>query len=57
MLIIIIGWSSEKPFWARRLGSILSTLNVFLAIEGDIIGVDAFEFGVEGDENKYFRFF
>jgi len=59
MLIIIIGWSSEKPFWARTLGSIPSTLNVFLAIEGDTIGVEAFESVVEEVEggNKYLRFF
>jgi hypothetical protein len=58
MLIIIIGWSSEKPFWARRLGSIPSTLNAFLAAEGDTIGVVAFEFDelVVG-ENRYLRFF
>ena len=57
MLIIIIGCSSENPFWARRLGSIPSTLNAFLAIEGGTDGELAFEFaeGVEG--NRYFRFF
>jgi hypothetical protein len=59
MSIIIIGWSSEKPFWARTVGSIPSTLNFFLAIEGDTIGVVAFESVVEeaGWGNKYLRFF
>jgi len=59
MLIIIIGCSSEKPFWARTVGSIPSTLNVFLAVEGDTIGVVAFELVVEeaGGGNKYLRFF
>jgi hypothetical protein len=57
ILIIIIGWSSEKPFLARRLGSIPSTLNVFLANEGETGGVFDFELveGVGG--NKYLRFF
>jgi hypothetical protein len=59
MLSIIIGWSSEEPFWAMTLGSIPSTLNVFLAIEGDVIGVVAFEVVDEeaGEGNKYLRFF
>jgi hypothetical protein len=55
MLIIIIGWSSEYPFWAMRLGSIPSTLNVFLVVEGDTIGVVALEVRVAG--NRYLRFF
>lgn len=63
MLIIIIGWSSEKPIWASRFGSIPSTLNVSLTDEGDTIGVFAFELVavelvvVGGVENKYLRFF
>jgi hypothetical protein len=51
------GWSSETPFWAMRLGSIPSTLKAFLAIEGDAIGVFAFEFGETEAENRYLRFF
>jgi len=50
MLIIIMGCSFEKPFWARMLGSIPSTLNVLLAVEGDgnwfWSGVFAFSVGV-----------
>jgi hypothetical protein len=57
MLIIIMGCSSEKPFWAMRLGSIPSTLNVFLAVEGEIIGVFAFEEGEMVEGKRYFRFF
>ena len=55
--ISMTGWSSEMPFWAMSLGSIPSTLKVFLAVEGDAIGVFAFEFGVTAGENRYLRFF
>jgi hypothetical protein len=51
------GWSSEMPFWARRLGSIPSTLKTFLAVEGDTIGLVAFEFGETDGEKRYLRFF
>ena len=37
MLIIIFGWSSDKPFWARRLGSIPSTLKTFLVAAGIVV--------------------
>jgi len=64
MLIIIMGCSSEYPFWAMKLGSIPSTLKVFLASEGETIGVDAFdvldpveEVGEVAEEKRYFRFF
>jgi hypothetical protein len=49
MLIIIMGCSFEKPFWARRLGSIPSTLKDFLET-GGVEYADV-------DENRYFRFF
>jgi hypothetical protein len=55
MLIFIIGWPSEYPFWARILGSIPSTLNVFLDVEGDTLGVLSLEFGDVG--KRYLRFF
>ena len=51
------GCSSEKPFWAMRLGSIPSTLKAFLALESDTIGVVAFEFGEPEDWKRYLRFF
>jgi len=66
ILIIIIGWSSEKPLWASRLGSIPSTLNVFLAAEGEAAlelefdgEGESLEEGVELDdpEKRYLRFF
>jgi hypothetical protein len=57
MLIIIMGCSSEKPFWAMRLGSIPSTLNVFLAVEGEIMGLFAFEDGEMVEGKRYLRFF
>jgi hypothetical protein len=58
ILIIIIGWWSDRPFWASRWGSMPSTLKVFLAAEGVTgTGELALE-GVEGVEgNRYFRFF
>ena len=45
------------PFWAMSLGSIPSTLKAFLAVEGDAIGVVAFEFGKRDGEKRYLRFF
>jgi hypothetical protein len=57
MFIIIMGCSSEKPFWAMRLGSIPSTLKVFLVFEGDVIGVFAFEEGEVVVGKRYFKFF
>jgi len=63
MSTIIIGWSSEKPFWARTVGSMPSTLNDLLVIEGVTGGLAAFveELKERGDEfvlgNRYLRFF
>jgi hypothetical protein len=37
MFIIIIGWSSERPFWARRFGSSPSTLNVLFVAAGMVV--------------------
>jgi hypothetical protein len=55
--ISMTGWSSEMPFWAMMLGSIPSTLKAFLALEGDTIGVVAFEFGGAEGWKRYLRFF
>jgi hypothetical protein len=57
MFIIIMGCSSEKPFWAMRFGSIPSTLKVFLVFEGDVLGEFAFEDGEVVVGKRYFKFF
>lgn len=62
MFTIIIGWSSEKPLWARTVGSMLSTLKDLLVVEGETGGLAAFVEEFEDvDElaqgKRYLRFF